>query len=127
MVQGYCTEEAMECALNYVDSSNSIGVSKSRHEGRLTGKWIIGKKAITSDPHIPGHPSWAKWAGLKHDGIGPARARPSMKDCGPCWPEAHTGPCPGLTSGSLCQAWHDPFGRARLGPMVGPICPARQT
>jgi hypothetical protein len=36
MVQGYCTEEAVEWALNYVDLSNLIGVPKSHHEGRLT-------------------------------------------------------------------------------------------
>jgi hypothetical protein len=52
MVQGYCTEEAMEWALNYTDPSNSIGVPKSRYEGRLTGKGTIGKKAITPDPHL---------------------------------------------------------------------------
>jgi hypothetical protein len=37
-VQGYRTEEAVEWALNYADSSNSIGVPKSHHEGRLTEK-----------------------------------------------------------------------------------------
>jgi hypothetical protein len=31
MVQGYCTEEAVEWALNYADPSNPIGVPKSRH------------------------------------------------------------------------------------------------
>jgi hypothetical protein len=36
MVQGYCTEKAVEWALNYADLSNPIGVPKSRHEGRLT-------------------------------------------------------------------------------------------
>jgi hypothetical protein len=52
MVHGYCIEEAMEWALNYADPSNLIGVPKSHHEGRLTRKWIIGKKAITPDPHL---------------------------------------------------------------------------
>jgi hypothetical protein len=52
MVQGYCTEEAVEWALNYADPSNPIGVFKSCHEGRLTGKGAIGKKAITPDPHL---------------------------------------------------------------------------
>jgi hypothetical protein len=52
IVQGYCTEEVMEWALNYTDLSNLIGVSKSCHEGRLTGKGTIGKKAITPDPHL---------------------------------------------------------------------------
>jgi hypothetical protein len=35
MVQGYCPEEVVEWALNYVDPSNPIGVPKSRHEGRI--------------------------------------------------------------------------------------------
>jgi hypothetical protein len=52
MVQGYCIEEVVEWALNYVDPSNPIGVSKRRHEGRLTGEGTIGKKAITLDPHL---------------------------------------------------------------------------
>jgi hypothetical protein len=52
MVQGYCIEEAVEWALNYADPSNLIGVPMSRHEGRLTGKGTIGKKAITLDPHL---------------------------------------------------------------------------
>jgi hypothetical protein len=52
MVQGCCTKEAMEWALNYAGPSNPIGVPKSRHEGRLIGKVTIGKKAITPDPHL---------------------------------------------------------------------------
>jgi hypothetical protein len=52
MTQGYCTEEAIEWALNYADLSNPIGVPKFRHEGRLTGKGTIGKKAITLDPNL---------------------------------------------------------------------------
>jgi hypothetical protein len=52
MVQGYCTEEAVEWALNYADPSNPIGVPKSHHEGSLTGKGTIGKKAITPDPYL---------------------------------------------------------------------------
>jgi hypothetical protein len=38
MLQGYYTEEVVEWALNCADLSNSIGVPKSRHEGRLTRK-----------------------------------------------------------------------------------------
>jgi hypothetical protein len=49
MVQGYCIEEAVEWALNYADPTNPIGVPKSHHEGRLTSKGTIGKKAITPD------------------------------------------------------------------------------
>jgi hypothetical protein len=52
MVKGYCTEEAVKWALNYADPSNQIGVPKSRHEGRLTGKGTIGRKTITPDPHL---------------------------------------------------------------------------
>jgi hypothetical protein len=52
VLQGYCTEEAVEWALNYADPSNLIGVPKSHHEGRPTGKGTIGKKAITLDPHL---------------------------------------------------------------------------
>jgi hypothetical protein len=52
MVQGYCTEEAMEWDLNYADLSNPIGVLKSLYEGRLIGKGTIEKKAITPDPNL---------------------------------------------------------------------------
>jgi hypothetical protein len=52
MVQGYCTEEAVELALNYTDPSNPIGVPKYHHEERLTWKGTIRKKAITPDPHL---------------------------------------------------------------------------
>jgi hypothetical protein len=52
MVQGYCIEEAMVWALNYTDPSNLIGIPKSHHEGRLTGKGTIGKKPITLDPNL---------------------------------------------------------------------------
>jgi hypothetical protein len=38
MVQGCCTEETMKWALNYADSSNSIGVSMSHHEGEAHKK-----------------------------------------------------------------------------------------
>jgi hypothetical protein len=52
MVQGYYIEEAVEWALNYADPSNLIGVPKSRHEGKITRKGTIGKKAITPDPYL---------------------------------------------------------------------------
>jgi hypothetical protein len=52
MVQGYCTEEAVEWILNYADLSNLIGVPKSHPKGRLTGKGTIGKKDITLDRHL---------------------------------------------------------------------------
>jgi hypothetical protein len=39
-------------AINYADLSNPIGVPKSYHEERLTGKGTIGKKVITPDPYL---------------------------------------------------------------------------
>jgi hypothetical protein len=44
----------VEWGLNYVDLSNSIGVLKSHHRGRLTEKGTIGNKSITSYPHLFG-------------------------------------------------------------------------
>jgi hypothetical protein len=52
MVQRYCTKQAVEWVLYYTDLSNPIGVPKSHHEWRLTGKGTIRKKAITPDPHL---------------------------------------------------------------------------
>jgi hypothetical protein len=52
MVQGYCTEEAVEWALYYTGPSNPICVLKFLPEGRLTGKGTIGKKAITPYPNL---------------------------------------------------------------------------
>jgi hypothetical protein len=52
MIQCYCTEEAIEWALNYANPSNPIGVLKSHHEGRLTGKGTNGKEAITLNPNL---------------------------------------------------------------------------
>jgi hypothetical protein len=52
MVQGYCIEEAVEWTLNYTDLTNMIGFPKSCHEGRLIGKWTIGKNAIPLDPNL---------------------------------------------------------------------------
>jgi hypothetical protein len=55
MVQGYCTEEAVEWVLNYDDLSNLICVPKSCHEGRLIGKGTIGKKAQQWTQQQQGH------------------------------------------------------------------------
>ena len=38
IVQGYSTEEVLEWCATYTDPKNPIGVPKSPHEGRLTGK-----------------------------------------------------------------------------------------
>jgi hypothetical protein len=44
MVQGYCTEEAVERALNNADPSNPISVHKSHHEGGLQEKGPLGRR-----------------------------------------------------------------------------------
>jgi hypothetical protein len=44
IVQRYCKEETVECALNYVDPSNPINVPKSRHEGRLIKKGQLERR-----------------------------------------------------------------------------------
>jgi hypothetical protein len=33
--------------LGYMDPTNPIGISKSRHEGRLSGRGCVGEKQIT--------------------------------------------------------------------------------
>jgi hypothetical protein len=52
MVQEYCTEEAIERALNYADPSNPIGVPMSHHDERLIEKGAIRKKVITPDSNL---------------------------------------------------------------------------
>jgi hypothetical protein len=44
MVQRYYTEKAVKWALNYANLSNPIGVPKSHHEGRLTGKGPLERR-----------------------------------------------------------------------------------
>jgi hypothetical protein len=44
MVQGYCTEKAIEWMLNYVDSTNPIGVPKSHHGEGSLAKAALGRR-----------------------------------------------------------------------------------
>jgi hypothetical protein len=48
IAKGYVTDEVIEFCVDFVDSIDSIGVSVSRHEGRL-GKGTIGRKACLSN------------------------------------------------------------------------------
>jgi hypothetical protein len=41
IAKGYVTEEVIEFCVDFVDSTDSIGVPVSRHEGRLLGKGTI--------------------------------------------------------------------------------------
>jgi hypothetical protein len=40
MIEGYTTEEVVECYTNYIKDGKPIGVPVSRHHGRLSGKGI---------------------------------------------------------------------------------------
>jgi hypothetical protein len=49
IVHGYETIETVEWAMGYMDPQNPIGVPRSRHEGRLSGVWTMGKRSVTPD------------------------------------------------------------------------------
>jgi hypothetical protein len=49
IVRGYDTIEVVEWAMAYMDRQNPIGVSHSRHEGRLSGVGTMGKRSVTPD------------------------------------------------------------------------------
>jgi hypothetical protein len=49
IVRGYETIQAVEWAMGYMDPQNPIGVPRSRHEGRLSGVWTMGKRSVTPD------------------------------------------------------------------------------
>ena len=51
MGQGYSTEEVVDWCLDYIDPKNPIGISKSRHEGRLAGIGILGEKTFNPEPN----------------------------------------------------------------------------
>src|SRR4051812_37882531 len=44
--KGYGTEEVIEFCVDFIPDLKPIGVSDSRHEGRLSGKGTLGKKAM---------------------------------------------------------------------------------
>jgi len=45
IAKGYRTEEVIEFYVDFIPDLDSIGVPKSRHQGRLSGKGTLGKKA----------------------------------------------------------------------------------
>ena len=47
--QCYSIKEVVDWCLGYMDPTNPIGISKSRHEGRLAGKGCVGEKHITPE------------------------------------------------------------------------------
>ena len=48
-MQRYSTKEVLEWCVSYIDPKNPIGVPKSPHEERLTGKGTLGKRQVTPD------------------------------------------------------------------------------
>jgi hypothetical protein len=46
MIEGYTTEEIIECYADYINDEKSIGIPISRHHGRLSGKGIKGHKSF---------------------------------------------------------------------------------
>ena len=48
IAKGYVTEEVIEFCIDYVDELCPIRVPVSRHEGRLIGKGILGRKSVNA-------------------------------------------------------------------------------
>jgi hypothetical protein len=46
MIEGYTTEEVIECYTNYIKGGKPISIPVSRHHGRLSGKGTKGAKSI---------------------------------------------------------------------------------
>jgi hypothetical protein len=46
MIEGYTTEEVIECCIDYMKDGNPIGVPVSRHHDRLSGKGTKGYKSF---------------------------------------------------------------------------------
>jgi hypothetical protein len=46
MIEGYTTEEVIECCIDYMKDGNPIGLAVSRHHGRLSGKGTKGHKSF---------------------------------------------------------------------------------
>ena len=44
IIEGYGTEEVIKFCVEFIPKLDPIGVRESRHEGRLGGKGILGKK-----------------------------------------------------------------------------------
>jgi hypothetical protein len=46
MIEGYTTEDVIECYTDYIKDEKSIGVLVLRHHGRLSGKRTKGQKSF---------------------------------------------------------------------------------
>jgi hypothetical protein len=64
IAKGYGTEKVIEFCVDFIPNLDPIGVPESRHEGRLSGKETLGKRAYIGtvlrnsslvDPYIEVH------------------------------------------------------------------------
>ena len=46
MIEGYAIEDVIEYCTDYLQGVTSIGVPRSRHEGRLIGAGTLGLKNV---------------------------------------------------------------------------------
>ena len=51
MIEGYTTEEVLECYNDYMKDGKPIGVPVSRHEGRISGKGTKGRKTFNDESY----------------------------------------------------------------------------
>ena len=58
MAQCYSTKEVVDWCLSYMDPTNPIGISKSHHEGRLSGRGCVGEKRITRERDATNKPTF---------------------------------------------------------------------
>jgi hypothetical protein len=49
MIESYHTEGSVDCCIDYIKDKRAIGLSESRHEGRLSGKGTIGRKRFIDE------------------------------------------------------------------------------
>jgi hypothetical protein len=49
MIESYNTEESVDCCIDYIKDKRAIGLPKSRHEDRLSGKGTIGRKRFIDE------------------------------------------------------------------------------
>jgi hypothetical protein len=55
MIEGYTTEEVIECCVDYMKDGNLIGVPASRHHGRLSRKGTKGHKSFIDVTYLRVH------------------------------------------------------------------------
>jgi hypothetical protein len=52
MMEGYHTEEHIDCCIDYIKDKRAIGLSESPHEGRLSGIGKCGMKRFINTDYV---------------------------------------------------------------------------